>query len=134
MISFYVPGQPQGKGRARSTKSGHHYTPEKTRNYENAIGLIAKSAMNNKEPFNKYVRVEIIAFYVIPKNWPIKKKDKAFLGEIRPTTKPDLDNIAKVVLDAMNKIVYNDDSQVVGLVVIKKYDIFPAIYVKVSEI
>ena len=42
-------------------------------------------------------------------------------GELRPTKKPDCDNIAKVILDALNGIAYHDDSQVVELVVHKHY-------------
>jgi Holliday junction resolvase RusA-like endonuclease len=115
MITFTIPGEPQGKARARVVRMGNFtrtYTPEKTVNYEN---LIKYTYMNdtfnilNTEP----LKMTIIAYYSIPKSTSKKKTTEMLEGKLRPTKKPDFENVAKVVSDALNKIAYNDDTQIV---------------------
>ena len=55
------------------------------------------------------------------------------VDEIKPTKKPDADNIAKAVCDALNGIACKDDSQVVDLTVRKHYSKFPRVQVFISE-
>lgn len=117
---FKIPGPPQGKARARTGK-GFGYTPEKTVLYENLIKqeflANCKQRWFNKEP----LEVMITAFYPIPKS--TTKKDRTLIaeGKLFPTKKPDADNIAKVVCDALNGIAYADDTQIIRLVVNKRY-------------
>ncbi len=65
----------------------------------------------------------------------MKKKDRTLAGtnELSPTKKPDIDNIAKVVLDALNKIAFKDDNLVSRINVEKIYSEKPRIDVKISE-
>ena len=56
------------------------------------------------------------------------------MGMIKPTKKPDCDNIAKIVLDSLNGIAFMDDKQVVNLVVTKNYDSIPCVEVDIKEI
>lgn len=129
---FYVPGEPQGKARPRFTRIGRTYTPKKTVEYENQI----KSAF--AEAGGKYseypVSIRITAMYAMPQSASKSKKQKMILGEILPLKKPDLDNIAKAVCDALNGIAYKDDSQVCRLAVIKQYGTEPGIMVSIKEI
>jgi Holliday junction resolvase RusA-like endonuclease len=67
----------------------------------------------------------------IPKSWPKKKQAQAENNEISPG-KPDLDNIAKTVLDALNGVCYEDDAQVVILSVTKCYSREPGVMVRVD--
>lgn len=125
-ITITIPGQPQGKGRAKvSTRGGfaRAYTPEKTAAYENLIKL----AYGSNPKLEGSIAVTILAYYIIPKSFNKSKQDLAISGKIRPTTKPDADNIAKVVCDALNKIAYNDDSQIVSLSVMKSYSQIPKV-------
>lgn len=139
MINFTVEGQPQGKGRARVTvRNGHAraYTPEKTASYENYIKLSAVEAKEKQGNifFDKVPLKAIIkAFYGIPASWSNKKSRQAELGEIKPTIKPDGDNIAKTVLDALNGILYTDDSQITRLTVSKIYSKQPRVEVEIME-
>lgn len=123
---FIVPGKPQGKARARTffnQRIGRmqSLTPEKTVLYENLIKQSfiesCKSRWFNKEPLAVY----ITAYYEIPKS--TTKVDRALIedGLLFPTKKPDADNIAKVICDALNGVAYHDDTQIVELVVIKNY-------------
>lgn len=130
MISFRVEGAPQGKARPRFSKS-RVYTPSKTKAYEYEIGYACKEAMiksNQKMIESDGAKVIIKAFYAIPKRF--KNTVYVLCGDIKPTAKPDVDNIAKVILDAVNGVAYKDDKQVTDLTVEKRYSIKP--FVKVS--
>lgn len=136
-ITFEVPGQPQGKERHRTTKDGHTYTPEKTVKYQGLIAakywkvLAAKMQTLNKAAKIADIEIEILAQYAVPKSDSKATKVKKLAGEILPRVKPDLDNVAKAVLDALNNFAYYDDSQVVKLIVTKKYSDNPGLLVKV---
>ena len=65
--------------------------------------------------------VTINAYFAIPKSFSKKKQQEAKDGLIRPTVKPDCDNIAKNINDALNGIVYPDDKQIIRLEVNKYY-------------
>ena len=54
-------------------------------------------------------------------------------GLISPTKKPDLDNIAKAILDSLNGIAYKDDSQIVSLLISKKYSDRPRVEIALKE-
>lgn len=134
-ITFVVPGPPQGKARARTvrTKTGasHSYTPEKTANYENWIRVCYQQAggeLMEKCP----VRLKIIAKFSIAQSTSKKDKVKMLSGELRPTKKPDADNIAKVICDALNQMAWGDDSCVVSLIVVKVYDDAPGLIVTIT--
>lgn len=126
LITFIVHGDPVGKGRPRITTRGGYarsYTPDKTRDYECMVSDLAHREMMNHGLLPTYdaVKVEIEAHFAIPKSYSKKKHEQAAKDEIKPMVKPDCDNIAKALLDAMNKVVYIDDKQVVELSVSKFY-------------
>lgn len=121
-VVFVVPGAPRGKGRARfSGKTGTHYTPVSTRAYEQTIGRMAAVAMRGKEPFTGPLHLEMRAHFQIPQYWPAAKRGAALRGELRPTSKPDLDNILKSLSDGMQNIVYSDDAAIVSVSCSKVY-------------
>lgn len=113
-MEFVVHGKPQGKARPRfSIRSGTVYTPKKTAIYEKKIAKAYVEAGGEKYPAGTYVRVQIQVYFPIPKSWPKSKRQDALENILRPDKKPDIDNILKVVLDALNRIAYEDDKQVV---------------------
>ena len=119
---IWLPGQPIGKGRPRFTRMGRVYTPEKTRKFEHRLAATASNYMmlHQLEPTSKICVVVIRAQFEIPKSWTKAKKAAAQVNEIYPG-KPDIDNIAKIVLDSFNGVVFEDDAQVYDLRVIKTY-------------
>ena len=124
MISFVVPGVPVGKGRPRFAKRGNFvstYTPERTASYENLVKVLAMQAMKGTQPLPYPVRVVIDVAICPPASWSKKKRAQALNGETYPTGKPDIDNVAKGILDAMNGVVYLDDKQVISLTIRKFY-------------
>ena len=55
-------------------------------------------------------------------------------GEIRPATKPDLDNVIKAVLDGCNGVAYLDDKQIVELNATARYAETPGVRVVIEEV
>jgi len=123
-VHVIMAGQPVGKGRPRFTRAGRIYTPAKTKEYEEKLRSAARAAMKelDRDPTEMPCRVVILAQFEIPKSWPKYKKQAALTGEgnYRPG-KPDIDNIAKAALDAMNGIVFKDDALVYKIEVEKRY-------------
>ena len=126
-MTFTIPGEPTGKGRPRVTKWGCH-TPEKTVLYENLI----KTAYNG-EMLKGEISICVKAFYQIPKSASKKKREEMLAGEIRPTKKPDCDNVLKIIADALNGIAYHDDSQIVLATIWKEYAETPRVEVTLNE-
>lgn len=117
ILSFNVKGKPQGKERARTfynARAGkmQSITPEKTKDYEELIAWSYRAA-GGKYLGERLIEVRIEAYYEIPKSTSQKRRSEIWKFNITPTTKPDCDNIIKVVLDALNGIAYKDDKQVV---------------------
>ena len=131
-MRFEVAGEVIGKGRPRFTRSGRTYTPKKTLDYERAI----KRAYLNKYTYlsKRSIRIKICAYLEVAKSHSKVKKQKMLANELQCTKKPDVDNIVKVVLDALNKVAYRDDTQVVELVAIKRWSNESRLKVIIEEI
>ena len=88
----------------------------------------------NKTPFWECpLEIKIKTFYAIPKSFSKKKQQAALDSQIRPTTKPDIDNVVKCVCDALNKVAYNDDTQVIRLSAEKYYGDEPKLCIEIKE-
>lgn len=118
---FIIHREPKGKQRVRVTRSGHAYTPGDTTTYEGIVRSEYWNKYPEAKPLLGPVRVSIVAFYEIPSSWSNRKKEQAAKMEIMPTKKPDCDNIAKLISDALNGLAYKDDAQIVNLNVLKAY-------------
>ena len=113
-----VEGKIQGKGRPRFY-NGHALTPQNTVVYENLIKLAYKQ--QDGKLHEGEVRVNVWANFAIPRSYPKKLHALCESGRIRPIKKPDIDNIAKAVLDGLNGVAYSDDSKVTTICVRKRY-------------
>lgn len=133
MIELFIPGEPVAKGRPRFSRTGITFTPLKTREYESKIALIGRIEMGEKPPLTGPLLVSIQIYKEIPASWSKKKKEKALLGEIRPTGRPDIDNYLKT-LDGLNGICWEDDSQICSIHAYKHYSKTPGMYIKVYTI
>lgn len=132
MIEFFVEGKPVGKGRPRFTRTGHTYTPERTRQYEKAVAWECRKAMKGNPPSDLPQHVSIGVSILPPKSWSKAKRAKALHGEIKPG-KPDIDNFLKAILDGCNGIAFVDDSQVVSVYAIKEYAETEGVRVVIEE-
>lgn len=137
MIKFEVPGQPQGKGRPKASRRGNHIhmrTPEKTVMYENWVKQCAIAELKeNHIPYEVALTAIIDMYFQIPKSGSKKLYQQRKEGDLRPTTKPDIDNSIKAILDSLNGIVYKDDSQVVTIIANKYYSEVPRVEVQIIE-
>ena len=100
MIEFEFAGEPKSKGRPRMTKTGHTYTPKKTRQAEVAVQLAWELSGGQKL------------------NGPLVLQCQFYVGTKR---RKDIDNLVKTVQDALNKRAYDDDDQIVELHASKIY-------------
>lgn len=132
-ISFEVPGEPVAKERPRTNMAtGVVYTPDKTKNYEETVKWCYQMAAHGARfPDNEPLSMLVVAYRPIPKSASAKKKSLMRAGAERPITKPDWDNVGKIVSDALNGIAYRDDSQIVDARVVKRYSDNPMVKVSV---
>jgi len=136
IVTYRVEGHPQGKGRPKFRRQGNFvrtYTPQTTVSYENMIKASAMLAMGASEPLKTPVSVFIYVTKGIPASYSKKRFEACLAGLELPTKKPDLDNVIKCFLDAMNDIVYLDDKQVVILHATQVYGRDSAVEVLVKE-
>lgn len=132
-VKFTIDGEPVGKARPRmNTSTGKAYTPDKTRMYEDYIKLLYRSQI--KHYFEGYVRVSIKAFYGVAKSDSKKKKEDKLSNILRPSKKPDIDNIVKLIADGLNDIAYKDDTQIVEMQAMKFYSDKPRVEVTIESI
>ena len=132
MYQFIVPGAPRGKQRPKVTRNGA-YTPEETKRYEQKVLACFLNEYPRMKPIRSGVNVHITAFFEIPKSYGKARRERILNGLERPTKKPDADNIAKIILDALNGKVILDDKQVVVLTVKKHYSTIPRVEVLIEE-
>lgn len=131
---FEVIGEVVGKERPRvNMYTGSVYTPNKTKDYEFLIQQYFKMKYPNHQTLEGRLSIQIIAYLKIPKSTSNKKTQEMLENKISPTKKPDIDNIAKVALDAMNKFVFKDDNQVSKISVEKRYGNEEKVWILVEE-
>ena len=132
-----IYGEPQGKGRPRfSTVCGHvkTRTPDQTVIYENLVKTEYRNQSGVRVPDDAMLDVRVMAYYTIPKSISKKKRQAMLDHKVRPTKKPDFDNIGKVICDSLNGIAYRDDAQIVDAQVRKFYSDTPRVVVIITDI
>ena len=152
-IRFEVPGAPFGKERPKFARRGNYtktYTPKKTLQHEKEVVTYTpkKTLQHEKEVVAAYMEVakgrkfekgtpldiRIIAYYPIPKSTSKKKQREMLEHRLRPTVKPDLDNVAKLVYDALNGVAWYDDNAIVDTQVRKFYSDMPRVDVSIRVV
>lgn len=137
-VRFTIPGKPFGKQRPRVVNRGKFstaYTPKESVQYENLVKLYYEQAAHGEMfPEDAMLDVRIFAFYEIPKSTSKKRRADMLANKIRPTKKPDFDNIGKIICDSLNLVAYHDDSSVVDAQVRKFYSEQPRVVVSIKTI
>lgn len=133
---FTILGEPKGKGRPRFCRNtGHAITPKDTVNYETLVHMEYLEQCNElRFPDDAMLDMRIKAYYSIPKSASKKKRASMLAGEIRPTKKPDMDNVVKIIADALNQIAYRDDTQIVDCQCRKFYSENPRVEVTIRSV
>lgn len=152
-VRFVVPGEPTGKGRPQTKvlysakgftdkKTGkirntmvNNVTPKKTVIYENLVKCIYhEQCQDFRFPDEAMLDMRILAYYSIPKSKTKKIKDQMIKGILRPTKKPDMDNVVKVIADSLNQVAYRDDTQIVDCQCRKFYSETPRVEVIIKTV
>lgn len=136
-VQFTISGEPCGKGRPRFATVGGYvktYTPKETVSYENLIKISYRmkyglERFGDTQPLMMCVK----AYYSIPKSTSKKNRQLMLDKKIRPTKKPDWDNIGKIVADSLNGVAYRDDAQVVDALIRKYYSENPRVEITITD-
>jgi len=135
-IMFTIYGEPVAKGRPRFAKRGNYvqaYTPVKTKTYEDEVRLLATKAKGSGSTLEGSVGVFIYITFSVPQSYSKRNREACLSGKTKHIKKPDLDNVAKAVIDGMNGIIFKDDSQITSLHVTKVYGEVGKVEVLVRE-
>lgn len=116
------------------TKKGHAYTPEATVSYENYVRWCFNQAYPEVLPTDKPLRMDVMIDVPVPTSTSKVKRQKMLSGEILPTKKPDNSNIIKSVEDALNKVAYHDDKQIIRGSHDKQYNEREGVLVTITEL
>lgn len=131
VIVIDYPGLPVPKHRPRFTKSGKVYSSGRSANFENSLGMIARAAMGGRKPFACPVAVRIAIRFAFPEGW--NRAERLFNTPIKNGF-GDLDNHIKACLDAINKIVFEDDRLVCEIVARKEFAGSDGILIQVTPL
>ena len=112
IIQLTIPGEPQGKQRPRWSPVGT-YSPKKTVNYETYIKELFAIKYPDFVPVESVLEMELIIWLMIPASTSKRKKALMECGDLRPGKIPDVDNVLKVVMDALEKLAYKNDAKIV---------------------
>lgn len=132
--SFFIAGEVQAKQRPKFNGL-FAYTPKETVSYENLVKLQYQAQCGNyRYPDDVPLIVAIFVHIEPPQSASNIKKTRMLNQAEYPLKKPDVDNVAKIILDALNGIAYRDDKQVVTLLVKKSYAGESGVGVTISEV
>ncbi len=127
-----IPGEPVSKGRPkfRNIKTATSefvstYTPKKTARYEDRVRYAAQQEWNRELLRDTALFMRVLVYRAIPASFSKAKTQAALHGSVRPITRPDHDNYSKIACDALNEIVYADDSAIVDCQTQKFYALSP---------
>lgn len=135
-VKFTVLGEPKGKGRPRFVpQTGRAITPKDTVNYETLVRMEYMAQCEGfRFPDKSMLDMRILAFYSIPKSATKKNRELMIKKLLRPTKKPDMDNVVKIIADSLNQVAYRDDTQIVDCQCRKFYSETPRVEVIIQEI
>jgi len=142
MIRLTIPGEPIGKARPRvypvKMRSGRvvhrGVTPEKTVRFETQIRERFASVYPNHVPLTCAVRMEVRAFFSIPRSASVARAESMRQNRIHVMKRPDVDNCLKIVADALSGLAYRDDAQIIWADIRKQYSETPRLEITVSEL
>lgn len=118
-IAFTVPGQAVPWARSGGGVNTPRFTPAKQRSYAGVLKLYCQHAMNGTGPMLGPLELSIVATYAWPKSWSNKQREAP--GARWKTSRPDADNLTKIVKDALNTVAWQDDAQVASSHTWKRY-------------
>lgn len=132
-FDFFIPIEPVAKARPRLGKGGNVYTPGNTRVFEQFVRQFA-SYRENVKPLKRKVPVFVELEFHLPIPASRRREFELSGGTMEPTVRPDLDNYAKSILDALNGVAWEDDAQVVQMNCSKLYAPQPGVRICIQAL
>ncbi len=124
-IEFTVPGEAVPFARSGGGKNTPRFTPAKQRGAMGVVKLFCQRAMQGAAPLQGAIELSIGAYYLRPKS----RREARW-----KTSRPDADNLSKLIKDALNTVAWRDDAQVVSLHVWKQYSDTARVSVRIVEL
>lgn len=131
VIQFRVPGDIVPWARAGSN-NGMRFTPKRQGDYMATLKSLAEKAMSGKAPIDGPCELKILAVYPWPKGISPKKRGDA--RNALKISRPDIDNVGKIVKDAIQSVVFTDDARVCDELLYKRYGDIPSLEVRVRAL
>lgn len=133
MKELMIDGTPIAKGRPRLSRYGT-YTPKKTQEYEEYVKACWVAKYGSIQPSERPLEMNIVFYLPIPKSYSKKQKAEILSGRLKHTKKPDIDNLIKSALDALNGLAYADDSKIIKVAAEKQYSEKPRTELSIKEV
>lgn len=140
MIDITIQSNPLALKRHRdSIRNGRRikYDPSAEDKKNFLWKCIANDIVKSRRPLTGPIKITMVFYMKRPKSHYGTGKNSNRLKKNAPkihTSKPDIDNLAKFVLDALNKVYWIDDAQVYCLICKKVYHHIPITSLKIEEI
>jgi Holliday junction resolvase RusA-like endonuclease len=121
-LTFFVPGKPRGQQRPRFVrKLGIAFTPNETRVAAADVRAAFVAAHPEHHLWTGPIFLRVVARYDVPASRPKWWRERVSTGCTPFVSRPDLDNVVKLVKDALTSVVWKDDSQVFQILAHKFY-------------
>lgn len=140
VVKVVVDGEPVAQGRPRFARRGAFVSvrdPEKSKAYKQLIytKVLGQLTSGKAKQFPKGhpLFAHIISYRHIPTDLKKKDREAAESERLLPVTKPDTDNYIKIALDALNKLLFRDDSAVTTVFAEKRYSRTPRMEITVCS-
>ena len=115
-ITIVVPGLITAWKRVRTNRETEgHFTDPNVESYQSGVRREAKIVMDGDPPLAGPLELSYLAVFPTLKTFSEKKRKAALAGMVFKTTRPDIENLFKGILDTLQGIVYYDDAQIIGL-------------------
>jgi Holliday junction resolvase RusA-like endonuclease len=115
-LKIEIEGDPIPLARARGARSGF-YDPQHIAKRNFAIDVLSK--IPRDKLIETPISFDLIFVIKMPKSWSLKKRAKILDSPHAQT--PDIDNLVKFIFDALNGVIYNDDSQIFKVEAVKMW-------------
>lgn len=132
LCRMVIPLRPKPKERPQHGRFSKGFTPKSTREYEEAVKHYYERDCG-LPPTDKPVMVTFMFNFAVPKSYSKKEQAKKLQGTCPYSIRPDLDNIEKAAMDALNGLAFKDDAQVVGKLSLKRFWMHNSIMITIDE-
>lgn len=133
-FTFEIEPVPQLRPRV-SSRGGYVkvYDPPKVKNFKNLLRSLAVHQYS-RPPLLGPLSVSLTFYRPVQKSISQSERERRLSNKSKPVVKPDTDNYIKATLDALNGVLWHDDSQIVKITGEKRYSDHPKITVSVKPV